>query len=361
MVTTTLKHENLREQLLETISTLPNGSRMPTVRNIMYRYNVSQSTVDKALRYLKEGGHIEAAPGRGIIVKTQQTLQEKATLKNVDFVFFGYQSPAGMQTFHGELIEQLTCVLGEKEAWLRNTVLPHRASTSQIVSHIDNLKSDGVILANLYNREVFDIIKRRNISFVMVTPNCPTELPNSILVENRSVARNWIKHLVGLGHRTIAYLHGAIEEYYQHSHYQRLQFYYEELGRAGIAPDPDIVICAGFTREDGYKAAKKLLKTGKEFTAIICGDGNASGIYEALQEKGIVIGKDVSVIGVDDSSWASHMHPPLTTVRIPRRRLAELAVGKLEELIQSPEKTFERTYIESELVVRQSTGVPVID
>ena len=53
ITTTTLKHENLREQLLETISTLPDGSRMPTVKTIMNKYNVSQSTVDKALGYLK--------------------------------------------------------------------------------------------------------------------------------------------------------------------------------------------------------------------------------------------------------------------------------------------------------------------
>lgn len=216
-------------------------------------------------------------------------------------------------------------------------------------------------MANLYNQETFDIIRRRKRPFVMITPNCPTELPNSILIDNRSVVRNWIDHLTNLGHRKIAYLHSAIEEHYQRDAYQRLQFYYEELGRRGIAPDPDIVICAGFTREDGYKAAKKLLKTGREFTAIICGDGNASGVYQSLQEKEIIIGKDISVIGVDDSSWTAHMHPPLTTVRIPRRRLAELAVSKLEELIQNSENIFEKIYMKTNLVVRQSTGVLLTD
>ena len=179
----------------------------------------------------------------------------------------------------------MTEVLGEKGAWLRNTVLPHRASTSEIISHIDSLDSDGILLANLYNQETFDIIRRRKRPFVMITPNCPVELPNSILIDNRSVVRNWIEHLVSLGHRKIAYLHSAIEEHYQRDTYQRLQFYYEELGRRGIAPDPDIVICGGFTREEGYQATKELLKRDKKFTAIICGDGNASGVYQALQEK----------------------------------------------------------------------------
>ena len=359
--TTTLKHENLREQLLETISTLPQGSRMPTVKTIMNQYSVSQSTVDKALGYLKAEGHIETAPGKGITIKDRRKSQGQASLKNVDLVFFGTRDSADVHTFHSDLIEQLSHILGEKKVWLRSTILAHRATTAQIISHIDSLTGDGLLLVNIYNSEIFNIVSRRNTPFLLITPNCPIDVTNSILVENHSIVRNWIKHLADLGHRNIAYLHSANENLYQRDQYQRLQFYYEELGRAGIPANPEIVNYGGFTRQDGYDATKKLLKQKGKFSAIICGDGIAGGVYSALMEENIVIGRDISVIGVDDASWTSHMQPPLTTVRISRRKLAELAISKLEEQTQNPERSFAKIYIKPELVIRQSTDIPAVD
>ena len=120
-----------------------------------------------------------------------------------------------------------------------------------------------------------------------------------------------------------------------------------------------IVFLAGFIQEKivDYIIANHDRKThSKEFTAMIINDHSASGVYDALKEAGLEVGKDISVIGCDDLSWASHMHPPLTTVRIPRSRLAKRAVEILENLIARNEHVFDSVTMPVQLMIRESTG-----
>jgi DNA-binding LacI/PurR family transcriptional regulator len=98
------------------------------------------------------------------------------------------------------------------------------------------------------------------------------------------------------------------------------------------------------------------LADGCKFTALICGDTTAPGVYRALQEKGLRIGQDVSVISVDDCLWAQHMHPPLTTVRIPRKQIASQAIEMLQTLVATDETRIPSQLVESKLVMRESTG-----
>jgi DNA-binding LacI/PurR family transcriptional regulator len=232
------------------------------------------------------------------------------------------------------------------------------SGVAEVAAYFDERPCDAVVFANAYDEEIGEVAKRRGLPFVMIFPNTRSEVPNSVMLDNRAIVSNWISHLKSLGHKRIAYLHSSTEFLHHRDADQRLMFFYEEMARFGLTADPDMNFYAGFTKEEGYEAARKLLASGKKFTAVICGDGNASGVYLALRKAGVRIGSDVSVIGVDDSSWAAHMQPPLTTVRIPRSRLAELVVSKLKNAFSgdSPAVSLDPALVGSELVVRSSTG-----
>lgn len=106
----------------------------------------------------------------------------------------------------------------------------------------------------------------------------------------------------------------------------------------------------------GYPIARQLLARGKPFTALFAyNDISAIGAIRALQEQGLRVPQDVSVIGFDDIPGAAFYTPSLTTVRQPLNRMGEVAAQSLLERIEGKKDYPSEIAIEPELVVREST------
>ncbi len=334
------------------------GQRFDSVLQIMQRYGVSQATVDRAIGQLRREGYLTSQRGKGIFIN-DKTRSRASALKLVDVIFFGVSEALGKPGFHTHLVDQLARLLGNCRASLRATTLPPDVDRARLIEHLEQLSPQAAIIMNLFDPEAADALRRRGIPYLLLFPNWPSVLPNSCLIDNRSIARLWISHLTALGHRQIAYLHGCDNHYHVRDMSERLRYFYENMNRAGLLADPDLLRYGGFTPESGYEATKALLRCGKDFTALIINDHTASGVYQALHEAGRKIGRDVSVIGTDDLEWAAHLQPSLTTVRIPRRRLAAVALEKLQEMLETGD-SFPSVHIAGDLVVRDSTG-PVVE
>jgi DNA-binding LacI/PurR family transcriptional regulator len=82
------------------------------------------------------------------------------------------------------------------------------------------------------------------------------------------------------------------------------------------------------------------------------------GAMNALEESGVRIPEDVSVIGIDDISFAFLTRPPLTTISVPRERLGRIAFQALEKMLKLKRHRGADYYLETELVVRRSTAPP---
>src|ERR1017187_7330573 len=107
----------------------------------------------------------------------------------------------------------------------------------------------------------------------------------------------------------------------------------------------------------GYPFAKQLLARGKPFTAVFAyNDMSAIGAIRALQEQGLRVPQDVSVMGFDDIPGAAFYTPSLTTVRQPLNRMGEVAAQSLLERIEGKKDYPSEIAIEPELVVRESTA-----
>ncbi len=350
------KYQVLKESLLGEIRSMAPGARLESVKGIMQRFSVSQATVDKAMGELKRDGLVESRVGNGHFVAEAPGEDIGAELGTVDLIAFGSRQMIENPGFHSDLIAELSHVLGAEGRSLRTTVVSRTASRAELIHHIEQLDPQAVLTMDMTDREIPEILVRRGIPYVLITPYWPADLANSFRVDNRSVARLWVNHLSELGHSKIAYLHGIVEGEYNRDMSERLQFLYEAANRAGLVVDPDLLLYGGFSREEGYKATRDLLDRNKEFTAMIINDHIAAGVYDALRESGRSIPDDVSVIGTDDLNWASHMAPPLTTVRISRNRLATMAVSKLEEAMATGNHQFAPVEIPVGLIERKSTG-----
>jgi len=107
----------------------------------------------------------------------------------------------------------------------------------------------------------------------------------------------------------------------------------------------------------GYPVAQQLLAKGKPFTALFAyNDISAIGAIRVLQEKGLRVPQDVSVMGFDDVPGAAFYTPSLTTVRQPLNRMGEVAAQSLLERIEGKKEYPSEIAIEPELVVRESTA-----
>ncbi|UXN33367.1 substrate-binding domain-containing protein [Glutamicibacter sp. M10] len=81
---------------------------------------------------------------------------------------------------------------------------------------------------------------------------------------------------------------------------------------------------------DGYEATTRMLAEGYKPDAIICAnDRVAMGVFQALAEKGLAPGTDLSVLSFDDEIIATYLRPQLSSIRLPYEEMGALAVGLL--------------------------------
>ncbi len=359
----TLNKPNFRYQkvynyLNNHVRTMPVGKRIPSVRKLMEHFQVSQSTVDHALMSLRQEGWIDSQAGRGTFVT--KPLKDKGSLPaQIDLLLFGYSKILQVHSFHREFIEHFSRLLGNEHVGLRTNTIAPEDSREEALDLIDQLNPQAIVIWNLYDGEIANTLKKKHLPYILLSPNWHTTLSNSFYIDNAMMVRLWLDHLTGLGHTKIAHLHGVCDKWYHRDMHERFQFYYEEMGRRGLVADPELSVYGGFTPEEGYQSTNRLLDSGKKFTAMIVNDSVVSGVYRAITERGLSLGWDISVIGTDDLEWCSHLHPPLTSVRVPRRRIAEKVIEKLKKISLTAEE-FENELIPVELKVRQSTEtVPV--
>lgn len=199
-------------------------------------------------------------------------------------------------------------------------------------------------------------LKRRNFPFVLLegVRGVPASLVD---VDNRDASRKAVEYLIKQGHTRI--VHFAGPKYSMHSE-ERLEGVRRAYSASHLMFTENGAIEAGAHLEDGYRAALSLFRkrnAAQRPTAVTCyNDLVAIGVCRALQELKLRIPDDVSVIGFDDIPLLEYLPVPLTTVRMPKAAMGEIAARMLIRHIES--KTVippQKVLLESELVVRQST------
>jgi DNA-binding LacI/PurR family transcriptional regulator len=109
--------------------------------------------------------------------------------------------------------------------------------------------------------------------------------------------------------------------------------------------------------ETWEQATHELLAVSPRPTAILASnDTVAAIIMRTVQQAGLRIPQDITVIGNDNQPFCNYLNPPLTTVDIPVIDAGQLAIEILLDRIANPTKTLERVNLPCSLVVRESSG-----
>jgi DNA-binding LacI/PurR family transcriptional regulator len=160
-----------------------------------------------------------------------------------------------------------------------------------------------------------------------------------------------VDHLVSLGHTDIVHVDGGGGSQAA----PRRTGYVAAMRRHGLAPH---VVRSEYTDVAGAKAIRELLDTHLPTAVVAANDFNAIGAISALEEAGLRVPADVSVVGYDNTSLAALRHVSLTTVDQPRIEMGRLAAEALLQRVREARTTPVRHLLRPSLVVRNTTAAP---
>lgn len=179
---------------------------------------------------------------------------------------------------------------------------------------------------------------------------------SSIVFDSYKAGYEVTRHLINLGHKCIYYIEGAADV---HDSAERKKGYQKALMEMGLEAKDEYVICGMFEEKFTYNTVTSLLMSGTKDRpdAFIAGnDHSAIGCIKALQDNGLRVPEDVSVVGFDDIELAEYIQPSLTTVRNPIARQGIASVEMLLDMItENKEGSVE--YLEGILIPRNSSGI----
>lgn len=160
----------------------------------------------------------------------------------------------------------------------------------------------------------------------------PGGLPVPLITsDNRGGARLAAEHLLGLGHRRLAYVRGRASF---SADVPRLEGFREACIAAGLRPGDWLELPGDGQVEGGERAARELLAGHAGTTAVACyNDTTAIGVLRALRTARIRVPADISVIGCDDITAASWITPALTTVAQQKAEMGRLGVECLASML----------------------------
>ena len=219
---------------------------------------------------------------------------------------------------------------------------------------------DGLIATPVLDQHAdlshFFELRRRNFPYVLLEEI--RGVPGSLVdIDNVDGSRKAVEFLIEHGHTRIVHFAGPL--YSTHT-MQRVDGVRRACSASRLIFTDDDIVTAGAHLDGGYQAGLAYFKerpAASRPTAVTCyNDLVAIGLCRALHELGLRVPDDVSVIGFDDIPLTEFVSVPLTTLRVPKFRMGELAAEMLIKHVESKDTVpAQKAFLESELIVRRST------
>ncbi|RDV26196.1 LacI family transcriptional regulator [Alteromonas aestuariivivens] len=221
----------------------------------------------------------------------------------------------------------------------------------------DSNKADGIILLGYGDYTAYRTklaqLEEQGTHFVRWGAHDENHPGVSIGCDNYQGGRDVTEHLIGLGHKTFAFIGDA--QSHAPEFQARFMGYQDALKKHGLLCANHRQFNAISTEDAGYEASQLLLNEDNLPDVIVCAsDLIALGVLKALRQTSFRVPEDVAVVGYDNIPVSAFATPALTTVRQNTKRAGELLVTTLIKAINK--EPVEDYLMPAELIVRQSCG-----
>ncbi|PML16699.1 LacI family transcriptional regulator [Vibrio breoganii] len=303
---------------------------MATIKEVSELAKVSTATVSRVLNghaYVKEENKLRVFEAmKTLNFKPNASAQALASNKtnSIGMLVGSFDSP-----FYGPLMHNVEQQVREKNMHLivtsgQESLIKEQDSiefllakqVDGLVLHSDKLSDDTLI--NLLLRHPNTMIVNRLV---------PEIAESCIYIDNEQGGRVATQYLINNGHTEVACISGQLSKADSR---ERLQGYKNALLAAGLSYNPKYVMEGRFDHQGNHEAVRRLLNQAPQITAVFCQNDNiALAVYDVCAERGIAIGKGLSVVGFDNAFHSQHVRPRLTTIDYPVHRIGEVAAKAL--------------------------------
>ena len=215
---------------------------------------------------------------------------------------------------------------------LESELFQSRVSIDQVIyaddePESDIAKSQGVIILGRCSKKLLSHILAQTKNAIGIWRNSMDYQLDEVVCDGRKAAELAMDYLLSLGHKNIAYIGDC-------SHESRYIGYCNSLIHNNIPMNYEWIKQTDQTRESAGRAFYELLESTQDFSAVFCAnDITAVEILKILKEKKRDIKRAISVISIDNIEESENTSPFLTTINIPRKEMAHMAVSLLLDRI----------------------------
>lgn len=302
---------------------------------------VASSTKEKVLAVVKENNFV--------LNENSRTMRTKKSNKVLVII------PTIVNSFYSKILQGIEVRAEERGYDVLIAISNLEESKEQ--KYLDMLKTkqvDGCIsLFSLFNAEKITALAQR-YHFVQACEPTVGAKVSCVTVDNRQAIYDVTTEFIKKGHKRIAMISG---DYYKYSEFNRERGYKDSLSDHDIKFDSSLIVKTYYRYRDGSEALSKLLKLKEPPTAVICvSDSLAIGAINHIISIGKKPGKDISIIGFDNTSITSNYVPSISTIAQPRFDIGINAFDLLYEKLTDNESMIKSVILPYTIIHRDSTN-----
>jgi LacI family repressor for deo operon, udp, cdd, tsx, nupC, and nupG len=301
---------------------------------------VAPSTRAKVLQVVEENNYIPNSSGRAM--RTQKSNKVLVII------------PTIVNSFYSKILQGIEARAEEKgyEVLISISNL-EEAKERKYIDMLRTKQVDGCIsLFSLLDAKDIDQIASEYPFIQACEPTVGAHV-SCVSVDNRQAMYDVTTDFINQGHKRIGMISG---DYYKYSELNRERGYKDALIDNDIVYDKSLVIKKYYRYKDGAEALKELMALDNPPTAVICvSDSLAIGAVNQLLRMNKVPGKDVSVIGFDNTSITSNYVPSISTIAQPRFDIGTNAFDLLLDKLNENDSTTKKVILPYQIIHREST------
>ncbi|WP_295893782.1 LacI family DNA-binding transcriptional regulator [uncultured Vibrio sp.] len=246
----------------------------------------------------------------------------------------GLWVPSFSGSFHRKMLQTIERELRKRDKHIILANAEDANNDEERIRCLDYLierDCDGILMS-CPELSVIELAKleARYPNIVFINREVPERLEKSFYANHYRGGQLAAEHLLELGHTDIAIVTGRMEA---QDAKMRHQGFVDTLKKSGIETHPALIESGGYSFEQGFAATRRLIDKEAQFSALFCGnDNSAMAAMSALQQQGIKVGEEVSVIGYDDIDIAEYTAPAMTSVHIPLEAISKNACHQILNL-----------------------------
>lgn len=321
------------------------GVSMATVSRVVNgNPNVKPATRKKVLDVIKKLGYRPNAVARGLASKKTTTIG--VVIPDISNAFYsevtrGIEDIAAM--YHYNIIISNSDLQLNKELQLIETLLEKQV--------------DGLLfLGGQVTDEHREIFEHAHVPIVLTATRDEKRQMPSVLIDQKQAALDATSVLIQEGNKRIGLIGGPLTDMVKG--YPRYLGYKEALTESGIDLDDSLIQIGDYRYKSGYQCMQSLLELEERPTAVfVLSDEMAVGAMHAVQDSGLHVPQDISIVGFNSIPLSTQVRPLLSTVGVPMYDIGAVAMRLLTKYINKEEVETNQVLLPYQMILRNSTRI----